>query len=157
MINLRADFDQMGLASDFTLVLEDLSIGSFVTVECIDIKGAGRRFFVVVGIAGAYKGRVVLDADQDAVTLMTQRMNFDEPVLDLSEQCLYMAELTNMLGGKLITFLNNSHPGMELRLTPPAVFTGLDLLVTSPKMKARRLCFAMGDTKFNLEISVEGV
>lgn len=157
MSGLLVGLDDARLISSFASVLQDLSVGEFTLTEWQAVDTLKRRFFVVVGIVGTCKGRMVLDSDHDAVLRITQSMNFDEPVLDLAEQCLYMAELTNMLGGKLITLLNNAKPGTELRLTPPAIFSGLDLMVTSPQMKGRRLRFAMGDTVFNLEISVEGM
>ena len=158
MSNLFMDLERKELGSAFVSVLHELSVGDF-QLECSEDHPASqdRRFFAVVGVVGTHKGRVVLEACEESVVRITQSMNFEEPVADVEEICLYFAELTNMLGGKLVTFLNNSRPSFSLRLTPPAVFTGVDLVLRTPNLKSEVFCFTMGQVVLGVKVSMEGM
>ena len=119
--------------------------------------GTERRFAVIIGFVGAFKGRVMVSADAATTTAVTQSMNFGDPVDSLEEQCLYLAEFTNMLSGKIVTLLNNSFRGSDLRLTPPAMFSAVSLDVQTPTMRAASYSFAGSSGCLTVDIGIEGV
>lgn len=151
--------NKVNLAEIIATVLEELSLAGFVETDSYDAHNHNdeRKFLVVVGLVGTYKGRLVLEAGHDTVEAITQCMNFGEAVVGLMDQALYMAELANMLGGKYITVLNNSESGLELRLTPPAVFTGTGLTVSTPKLRGRKINLQAAEARLSIEICLEGV
>jgi len=116
-----------------------------------------RRFVIIVGLAGQYKGRIIMETSSDTSDTILQRMNFGEPVSDLQEQNIFLGELGNMIGGKFITAINNSFRGFELRLTPPIVFSGENLSVITPEIESIVKYFSTDCGVVRIDIGIEGV
>lgn len=119
--------------------------------------GHERRFAVIIGFVGAFKGRVMVSADAPTTATVTEGMNFGEAVESLEEQCLYLAEFTNMFAGKIVTLLNNTFRGSDLRLTPPAMFSAVNLDVQTPTMRAAAYHFCGSSGCVAVDIGIEGV
>ncbi|MDP3486847.1 MAG: chemotaxis protein CheX [Bacillota bacterium] len=119
--------------------------------------GPDRRFAVIIGFVGAFKGRVMVSADAPTTAAVTESMNFGEVVESLEEQCLYLAEFTNMFAGKIVTLLNNAFRGSDLRLTPPVMFSAVNLDVQTPTMRAAAYYFEGNSGCITMEIGIEGV
>ena len=149
--------DRDRLVLDFITTLSELTSLDFRLSPDWVSNDDGPRYSAVVGIVGAHKGRVVLEGASQSVLQVTKSMNFDEPVEDVEERCLFFAELTNMLGGRLTTLLNNAQPHLQLRLTPPAVFSGVNLVLRTPNAKSEEYYFTAGDVALKLKLSMEGM
>lgn len=119
--------------------------------------GHERRFAVIIGFVGAFKGRVMVTADAPTTAAVTESMNFGDAVESLEEQCLYLAEFTNMFAGKIVTLLNNTFRGSDLRLTPPAMFSAVNLDVQTPTMRAAAYHFCASSGCITVDIGIEGV
>jgi chemotaxis protein CheX len=116
-----------------------------------------RRFVIIVGMTGQYNGRIILEMNSSTSDTLLQRMNFGDPVTTFQEQSLYLGELGNMVGGKFITAINNSFKGLELRLTPPVVFSGEGLSVVTPEIVSIVKNYSTDFGFVRVDIGIEGV
>lgn len=82
-------------------------------------------FSVIVGFTGGWRGRFFLDMSQDTAIKIASSLTGEEYQTAAEEEVLLSgAELGNIIGGHAITTINNSIPGLNIRLTPPSVFAG---------------------------------
>ncbi len=91
----------------------------------------GKKYTAIVGVVGFNKGRVHVEMNDALVSVIYESVN-GETVLDERDLCFYLAEFTNMVAGNGITVLNKLYKGINLRLTPPAIFTGDNLEISTP-------------------------
>ena len=81
----------------------------------------------IIGILGDSHGHMILDMEQKTACRYASAMNdqelnkFDEFV------CSTICELVNIIAGRAVSELNNK--GHKLDITPPAVFSGIDMNV----------------------------
>lgn len=120
-------------------------------------EASDRRFVILVGMVGHYRGRIILEMNSSTSDAILQRMNFGDPVITFQEQSLFLGELGNMVGGKFITAINNSFVGLELRLTPPIVFSGEDLSVVTPEIESTVKHYSADCGVVRIDIGIEGV
>jgi len=139
----------------FCAVASELITADFSPIKDVN-SSKGYRFATIINFVGQFRGRILVSCDAATAAKITTNMNFGEAVESLEEQCLYLAEFTNMLGGKITTLLNNSFRGSELRLTPPAMFAGNNLEVQTPAMRSTAYYFEGSLGSVTLEIGVEG-
>lgn len=96
----------------------------------------GKIYTAIVGVVGFNKGRVQVEMNEGLASIIYECVN-GEKALDEKDLCYYLAEFTNMVAGNGITILNKLYKGINLRLTPPAIFAGDDLEIwISPKVMA---------------------
>jgi CheY-specific phosphatase CheX len=90
---------------------------------------------VIVGVTGARPGRIILDTSMDTARQLSEAFNGET---DLTEDDIIdsMAEFANIVSGHSITQINNSEGQLNLMLTPPSIFFGNKINITSPKIKA---------------------
>jgi len=158
MSSLFTDYENEELSAAILSVLQEFSAGSFqLPTSEAQAESHQRGFIVVVGVVGPYKGRVVLQAAEEAVGQVAQSMNRGQTVTDVKEQCLFLAKLTNMFAGKVVTLLNYTRLSLGQRLTPPAVLTGIDLALETSNQRSQDFCFAMGKVVLELRVSMEGL
>jgi CheY-specific phosphatase CheX len=115
-----------------------------------------RKFYVVIGVIGKNKGRILLEAGGSVIKLITEKMN-DGPFTNIMDMYACLSELTNMFCGNAITLINNKYRGSDLRLTPPAVFAGAGLDVTTPSIKSTCTYYKYEQGVVILDIGFEGV
>jgi len=111
---------------------------------------------VVIGIVGINRGRIILRASKKISEKMAEIIN-GEALKDLDELYLCMAEFCNIFCGNAVTYLNNKYRGTEMRLTPPAVFEGERLKISTPNIKSVIINFASSDGSVYIDIGLEGV
>ena len=151
------EFIEGYLSDMFASVTGDI-FNSTLTESAIGLsETSDRRFVIILGLAGQYKGRIILETSSSTSDTLLQRMNFGEPVSTLQEQNLFLGELGNMVGGKFITAINNSFRGLELRLTPPIVFSGKNLSVITPEIESIVRHFSTDCGIVRIDIGIEGV
>ncbi|GAB6181417.1 hypothetical protein JCM14036_27360 [Desulfotomaculum defluvii] len=100
----------------------------------------GQTFFsegmaVILGITGKRPGRIIIDTSKTTAIKLSQLINGEE---DLNEEEVMdtMAEFGNIISGHTVTHANNAIRGMNLMLTPPSIFCGEDISITSPNIQA---------------------
>ena len=121
-----------------------------ISVQPSTLASAG--IAVVIGITGSKRGRVILDTGRETAKKLADLM--DGEVYDINDEFITytIAELTNIVAGQAITVINNMDKGLSLRLTPPSIFFGDNLYLTSPKVEAKviKLSTAQGDVWFSV-------
>ncbi len=122
----------------------------------IKVDNNGKKFDVVVGMTGDYKGRFLLETTEESARTITEIMNFG-PLDEENELYLFMGEFANMLSGRALTYLNNLDSNKIIRLTPPAIFTGVDLEITTPNIEYTNMYYGKDDIQMKLDIGFEGV
>lgn len=111
---------------------------------------------VIVGMTGARPGRIVLDVSQETAQKIAEVIN-DEDYGINDEFIIYtIAEMTNILSGRAITAINNMDKSLKLRLTPPSVFWGDKLFITSPKLQAEVINILTPDGEIRVSVGLEG-
>jgi len=153
VLDMLIDFAQGALMA----VAQELMTDNLTVVGGEQRLNHGRRYCIIVGLAGQYRGRVIIEVDATTAEQLTQSMNFGEPLASLLDQCLYLAEFTNMVAGKIVTLLNNSFRGIELRLSPPAIFSGHRMDVSTPNIRSKTLFFKGVHGEVKLDVGLEGV
>lgn len=110
---------------------------------------------VIVGVVGKNKGRIQLSVNHDMAHKITEAMN-GEPFDDRVEMALFLAELTNIFSGHAITAINNAYRGSDLRLTPPAIFSGEQLELATPSIRSQQIVYQSPAGDARLDIGFEG-
>jgi chemotaxis protein CheX len=83
----------------------------------------------LVGLAGDVEGRVLFDMDKDSALMIVSCMN-GEPFTNMDEMAkATIQELANMITAQAVTKLHDL--GFKFDLTPPALFTGDNMEVSS--------------------------
>lgn len=115
-----------------------------------------RRFAVIIGTVGRYRGRIVFQAGADVVRSITGGMN-GEPLGSMMDTYFYLAEYANTFCGNAVTHINNACKDSELRLTPPAILSGTGMKIATPSIKSGQVFFSCRTGHAVLDIGFEGV
>lgn len=116
----------------------------------------GKKLSSIVGVVGLNKGRVHVEMNEEMAQKLFENSN-GEPVKDEMDLCFYLAEFANMITGSGITKLNNTYKGINLRLTPPAIFAGENLVITTSKVHLFSKLYKTNFGTVRIEIGFEGV
>jgi Predicted inhibitor of MCP methylation, homolog of CheC len=119
-------------------------------------EGSSKKLSSVVGVVGVHKGRIHIAMAEDLAKELYEKAN-GEPVGDEMDLCFYLAEFTNMLAGSGITVLNNTYKGINLRLTPPAIFADENLDIATPQVQSGSRSYTTKYGSIFIEIGFEGV
>ncbi len=111
-------------------------------------------FAVIIGIVGAHKGRTLIRISEGLVTKITEEMNCG-PLPNLTEITLYIGEYSNILCGKAISDINNRYLNVDLRLTPPAIFSGTNMRIITPALQSSLLCYNCDFGMVSMDIGFE--
>lgn len=114
-------------------------------------------YTVLIGFTGGWKGRLLLDMPGDTAMKMASAMT-GEPYssADDEEVLLSGAEMGNIIGGNAITEINNSQPGLQIRLTPPSVFTGVGMTMFNARVNSSSLVVNTDVGPVKVNVAVEG-
>jgi Predicted inhibitor of MCP methylation, homolog of CheC len=115
-----------------------------------------KKFCAVIGMVGGNKGRVRLEAGYDTVKKIAENMT-GETINNIMETYMCLSEFTNMVCGNAITAINNKYRGKEMRLTPPAIFSGDNIRIVTPSIYSTINSFDSEYGKLLLDIGFEGV
>lgn len=110
---------------------------------------------VILGITGKRPGRIIIDTSKTTAIKLSQIINGEEE-LNEEEVMDTMAELGNIISGHTITHANNANRGLNLMLTPPSIFCGEDICITSPKIQSEIINTATPVGKIVVSIGFEG-
>lgn len=114
-------------------------------------------FAVMLGFTGGWKGRMLLDMPGNTATKMASAMT-GEPYASASEEEVLLsgAELGNIIGGNAITEINNSHPGLRIRLTPPSVLAGEGIALFNARANSSSVLINTDAGPVKVNVAVEG-
>jgi CheY-specific phosphatase CheX len=115
-----------------------------------------KKYSVVVGIVGKNKGRILFEAGGSLVKKLTEAMN-ESPINNAMDVYICLAEFANMFCGNAVTLINNKYRGSDVRLTPPAVFYGVDLQVVTPNIHSTTSYYLSDHGLATIDIGFEGV
>lgn len=112
-------------------------------------------FSVLIGIAEGGKGIFLIDMPIDVAIKISEIVN--EEKYDGLDDFVFitMSEIANMISGQGISEINNLKKGLNLRLTPPSVFSGEGLEINSPKLDALGIKFKLSFGEISLNIAFE--
>lgn len=89
---------------------------------------------VVVGIIGKYSGRMILDMSIETATTLSSKALRRE-TNNSNEVMAVIGEFTNIVSGNACSILNRQNKVLGLRVSPPSIFSGDSLTVSSVKFK----------------------
>lgn len=114
-----------------------------------------KKLSAIVRVVGTPKGRVLIEVGENLTKKLYEYAN-GEPQEDEMDLCFYLAEMTNIIAGNGVTFLNDAYKGSDLRLTPPAIFAGENLDISTPKVMSGLLFYHTNFGEIRVEIGFEG-
>lgn len=90
----------------------------------------------IITFAGTRKGRLLVDMEPGLALYLANTI-LGEAYTDAMDRMVLstVSEINNIVSGNAITSLNNSY-SMDLRLAPPVVFTGQDMVISIPKINS---------------------
>jgi CheY-specific phosphatase CheX len=115
---------------------------------------SSRIHSIIINIVGVYKGRALLKMGVDIVNKITESMNFG-PLDTITDTSLYLGEFSNIVCGRAITNINNRYKSCDLRLTPPAIFSGQQMRIITPDVHSMSLFFSSDFGPIALDIGFE--
>jgi chemotaxis protein CheX len=117
-------------------------------------KSDGKKYLVVVGLVGLNNGRILFEMNEGLAQKIIEGMN-GEPLENDADIYPCLAEFTNMVSGNGIISINNNYIGNDLRLTPPVIFMGNDLEVTSLKVDSVLRSYHTENGAVQIEVGFE--
>lgn len=114
-----------------------------------------RGLAIIIGITGARSGRIILDTDMETARQLSEVFN-GETGLEEEEIVDSMAEFANIVSGHGITKVNNLQTKLALMLTPPSVFWGERINITSPKINAEVVTIDTPAGSIKISVGFEG-
>jgi CheY-specific phosphatase CheX len=115
----------------------------------------GKKYLVVVRLVGLNNGRIIFVMNEGLAQKVIEGMN-GAPLDDHTDLYPYLAEFTNMVSGNGIMSVNNNFIGNDLRLTPPAIFIGDNLEITSFKVESTLRSYHTEYGVAQIEVGFEG-
>jgi chemotaxis protein CheX len=115
-----------------------------------------KKLSAIVRVVGQSKGRVHIEVSEKLTKKLFEHAN-GEPEEDEMDLCFYLAEFTNIIAGNGVTFLNDAYKGSDYRLTPPAIFAGDNLDISTPKVLSSVLNYSTEFGSLRIEIGFEGM
>lgn len=113
---------------------------------------------VMVGFCGGWRGWFFLDMSQATALKLTEILIGEQYDTVAEENVLLSgAEVGNIISGNAITNINNSQPGLNIRLTPPSVFAGENMSLFNVRLSAHSVLMQTeaGPVKINV-VAEEG-
>ncbi|MEJ6950820.1 chemotaxis protein CheX [Natronospora cellulosivora (SeqCode)] len=115
-----------------------------------------KKILVIIGMTGDYQGRFLLESSEETAETITEIMNY-APLESEEDLYLYMGEFANILSGRLITYINNSEQNKIIRLSPPAIFSGRNLKISTDNIEDRKIYYGNKDIYLKLDLAFKGV
>lgn len=98
---------------------------------------------VIIGIIGKFSGRMLLNLSKETAINLTSAVLKKEP--DNNAMAAMLAELSNIISGNACSILNMKNKALGLRVAPPSIFQGDNVLISPPDFSTDT---AAADTDF---------
>lgn len=102
------------------------------------------------------RGRFIFEGDVAQIKDLAEGMN-GEPLTDRIEIFFSVGEFANMVCGKAVTVVNNAYRGTNFRLTPPAIFSGTNMDISTPSVKSTEIKYRGPVGLVRVNVGFEGV
>lgn len=99
---------------------------------------------VILGIIGKFSGRMLIDLSKETARNIAAAIFRREPKSN-DEVLAAMGEFSNIIAGNACSILNRKNKALGLRLAPPSILTGENVLISAPDF---RTTTAVADTNF---------
>lgn len=111
---------------------------------------------VMVGFCGGWRGWFFLDMSQTTALKLTEILigELYDTVAE-EEVLLSGAEIGNIISGNAITSINNSQPGLNIRLTPPSVFAGENMSLFNVRLSTRSVIMETEAGTIKINVAAE--
>lgn len=86
---------------------------------------------VLIGIIGAFSGRMLLDFSKETAHKLTTAIFRKEPKSN-DEVAAALGEFTNIVAGNACSILNRKNQALGLRVAPPSVLSGEEVIISAP-------------------------
>lgn len=118
-----------------------------------DLKSLGAA--VVVGFSGKRKGRLLIDMEKDLATKLASKIN-GEKFTDIKDPMVIatLSEIGNITAGDAVTAINNEF-SYGLRLVPPVVFAGENMVVGLQNMESYTMDFKSETDHLKINVAFE--
>ena len=106
----------------------------------------------IIGLAGAVEGRVLFDMSKETALGIASEMNGEEleSLDELGKATI--TELANMITAQAVTKLYDL--GFKFDLTPPAIITGDNMVVTDVEVEALIVPISLKQGKMEINVAV---
>lgn len=94
-----------------------------------DYQSAGMT--IIIGIIGKFSGRMLIDLSIETANLITAAVLRREPKNN-EEMIAALSEFTNIVSGNACSLLNRKNKALGLRVAPPSVLRGENVLISAP-------------------------
>lgn len=129
------------------------NVGDFISAQS-DFSSLGVAS--VITFSGKIKGRFILDLSPALALTMANRMT-GESNTSIKDK-LFLAgisEMNNIIAGDANTYLNNIY-GLSLRLAPPIVFSGKNMMIAASKLESVSVDCGTSFGELKLNIAFQG-
>lgn len=139
----------------FQNMISDIDGLELTRYESLEPSG-DKHYLMIICIVGVKSGHVLIEMNEIMVKRIIEGMNGEMAETD-EELYFSLAEFINMVGGNGINSINNTYSGFNLRLTPPAIFTGNNMENTIIKTKSVSRSYKADNGQVRIEVGFEGV
>lgn len=110
----------------------------------------------IVNFSGKMRGRFMIDLEPKLALKIAEGV-LGEPYGDIKDRMVIAAisELNNIIAGDANTQLNNSY-SLGLRLVPPVVYSGTNIVVVTPKLSSMTFLCTSEYGNLKLDIGFQG-
>ncbi len=127
---LKNNFEEAFKESIFSFLKRE--IGGEVVVEKLadhPMTTSSSGISVAIGIIGRHDGRLIMDMSEDTALAMTRKILQDDGQ-QIDDAINFLSEFTNVIGGNACSLLNGLNRSFGLRVSPPTVFRGKDIIIS---------------------------
>lgn len=110
----------------------------------------------VITFVGKIKGRFTIDFEPGLAKVIIEYL-MDEEKPNIQDRLMLgcISEINNIIAGDANTLLNNRY-GLGLRLAPPIVFSGKNIVLAASKLESVTASFKTAYGSFKLNVAFEG-
>lgn len=109
------------------------AVPDYKTVENSDVEQKSRGISVVLGVAGKYGGRMILDVSDDTAGKMAEQLLKKEN-LKKDEIINVIGEIANIVAGNACSMLNKGNKLLGLRVAPPTIVYGEAIKISKSEL-----------------------
>jgi DNA-binding NarL/FixJ family response regulator len=127
---LKNNFEEAFKESIFSFLKRE--IGGEVVVEKLadhPMTTNSSGISVAIGIIGRHDGRLIMDMSENTALAMTRKILQDDGQ-QIDDAINFLSEFTNVIGGNACSLLNGLNRSFGLRVSPPTVFRGKDIIIS---------------------------
>lgn len=127
---LKNNFEEAFKESIFSFLKRE--IGGEVVVEKVadhPMTTSSSGISVAIGIIGRHDGRLIMDMSENTALAMTRKILQDDGQ-QIDDAINFLSEFTNVIGGNACSLLNGLNRSFGLRVSPPTVFRGKNIIIS---------------------------